>query len=419
VTATSDLMTLAAGTTEHDDAASNASQSRPETAVWEQRGACTLEDRNIMFEAGVGHEKGTFAENCASCGSAAVNFRLQWQPDRFRQCLQKKLPLTDGCAMCFSVTGEYGLNNCKSACFRSWCGKACLQCAETQAAERNECVGFAPPITWACDDSGYGRPISTAAPTTVTGSPTVTTTETNAARASATGWELARALPIGHDVSLFSVANSRFLRMKEDKIDAGAEKSTTVGIEDSERFTVVDANGDGLVALYCKAYGRFVTVNLADDPPGWNVKASSPVANASAPKDGWTAEPLVVMTTFGSTNNLLTVKIGGQWARDGSGGFISMGPDGAVSAVKHIDKGSRFDVVDHGSPGAAIRARNYGEVPFGGRSGPGVWLYASAGTGLLLFGFFCGCLSAPLRSQQSTHGSTFWQTPSAFQTWLQ
>mmetsp|Transcript_12964 Transcript_12964/g.14668 ORF Transcript_12964/g.14668 Transcript_12964/m.14668 type:complete len:82 (+) Transcript_12964:82-327(+) len=49
LTATSDLvMTQAAGTTEHGDAASNASRSRPEPAVWEQRGACTLEDRNAM-----------------------------------------------------------------------------------------------------------------------------------------------------------------------------------------------------------------------------------------------------------------------------------------------------------------------------------------------------------------------------------
>eukprot|EP00930_Biecheleria_cincta_P047297 TRINITY_DN3275_c0_g1_i1.p1 TRINITY_DN3275_c0_g1~~TRINITY_DN3275_c0_g1_i1.p1 ORF type:complete len:433 (-),score=56.77 TRINITY_DN3275_c0_g1_i1:262-1560(-) len=127
------------------------------TTVVEFTGACSAADKAIMDKAGPGHQEGTWAKICSDCGRSSFSvIRMRVDESAYVQCLKRKVPLSENCAGCFAGSAKYGAAACWSSCMGSWCSKGCLKCvSDGYMANLSSCVGFSPPLAWACDGSGY------------------------------------------------------------------------------------------------------------------------------------------------------------------------------------------------------------------------------------------------------------------------
>merc|ERR1719265_874917 len=68
----------------------------------------------------------------------------KWDDDKFTSCVEGQVSISDSCAQCYSATGEYGLNHCKTACLFSWCSDGCLKCSDPAQVDLATCTGFTP-----------------------------------------------------------------------------------------------------------------------------------------------------------------------------------------------------------------------------------------------------------------------------------
>jgi len=270
----------------------------------------------LLTAAKSGNEDGSFGKDCADCGSECVSRTLTMEEGCYTSCLERKVPLSEGCATCFLGSAAYSLSNCREPCESSWCSKECLQCNEPYHEKVQECVGdIKLPSSWACDDSNWGKP---------------GTLVDDTGQATEKLWQPERALPFGHIVSLYNIAARRFVRMCGLNLCSGREKNEADEVDDDERFSVVDASGDGragVIALHSEASGRFITIDNAMD-----IGTSDVADPKKAPKKGWSAERLTVVT-IGGNGNFKTIALGRAERSKEADHFLSMDSRGILTMM--------------------------------------------------------------------------------------
>jgi hypothetical protein len=111
--------------------------------------ACNADDQTKINAKGPGNKDATFPGTCSTCAHQACGI-FGCNKDTFNKCLTSKLEITSTCSDCFADAAQYGYDNCKLACFASWCGKACLDCTAKDSAIR-PCIGFDAPHATECD----------------------------------------------------------------------------------------------------------------------------------------------------------------------------------------------------------------------------------------------------------------------------
>jgi hypothetical protein len=105
-------------------------------------GACSAEEQAAV-EARGGNGKESIGRIAADCGRSSVNYWLfRFDQSKMTKCLKSKLPLSSSCAGCYAAQGQYGFDNCKTACMASWCSEGCLRCTAGNKAPLDSCLGF-------------------------------------------------------------------------------------------------------------------------------------------------------------------------------------------------------------------------------------------------------------------------------------
>ena len=118
--------------------------------------ACTETDEAIIGKFPAGSSEGSYAGSCAECGKEAYSIFSGFHADEYDDCLTKATGVSRTCADCYAGAGQYGADNCKSACIFSWCSEGCLQCTGAYTAKLAACTGFNVPTLSPCDDSSDG-----------------------------------------------------------------------------------------------------------------------------------------------------------------------------------------------------------------------------------------------------------------------
>ena len=111
-------------------------------------GACSAADQSAIAAKGGGTAAGSFPKITSDCGRQALSIFSGISEAKFNQCLEGEVAVSQGCSDCYYQAAQYGYENCKLACLRSWCSASCLQCAAKFDADG--CAGFAAPAPTAC-----------------------------------------------------------------------------------------------------------------------------------------------------------------------------------------------------------------------------------------------------------------------------
>ena len=111
-------------------------------------GACSATDQAAINAKPGGTADGSFPKLTMECGRKALSIFSGISESKFNQCLQGELAVSTGCSDCFYKASQYGYENCKLACLKSWCSAGCLQCAAN--FDTDGCAGFAAPAPTAC-----------------------------------------------------------------------------------------------------------------------------------------------------------------------------------------------------------------------------------------------------------------------------
>lgn len=112
-----------------------------------QKGACTLADREAIYDAGAGHHAGSLPKLTYDCSFGAYSVFSGFQLDPFLECMVDTVHISTGCAKCFAGSAAYGAHKCASfrtGCITNWCSSTCLDCGFKYTG-LEECVGFATP----------------------------------------------------------------------------------------------------------------------------------------------------------------------------------------------------------------------------------------------------------------------------------
>merc|ERR1712032_1522943 len=112
---------------------------------------CSAADVAAMQREGPGTTDGKFPQLAAACGKSSFSVFHGFQQDKYTQCLTRSANVSSGCASCFAASGQYGFDNCKSACLTSWCSGRCLDCVDKYHGTLVSCVGSEPPSASPCD----------------------------------------------------------------------------------------------------------------------------------------------------------------------------------------------------------------------------------------------------------------------------
>lgn len=121
-----------------------------EVEVVDAGGKCSTNDMAAMEERGAGHKAGSFPEIAAKCGKKAFSLFKGFQREVYNKCLAEGTSISAGCSTCFADSAQYGVQNCKSACWASWCSSKCLKCANENKGTLAQCVGATPPDASEC-----------------------------------------------------------------------------------------------------------------------------------------------------------------------------------------------------------------------------------------------------------------------------
>ncbi|CAJ1462083.1 unnamed protein product [Effrenium voratum] len=112
---------------------------------------CSSADGQIMAKYGSGNADGTFPKIVANCGKGAYSFWSGFNKNKMASCIVSQTKLSESCASCFGMSGQYGYDNCKMAClFGSWCSNRCLSCSNGNKATVDQCVGVPAPEVKQC-----------------------------------------------------------------------------------------------------------------------------------------------------------------------------------------------------------------------------------------------------------------------------
>jgi hypothetical protein len=152
-------MTTTTHAEEHDD---DREDNKPNSTV-SLAGQCTVDDLTAMNALGNGNGDGSFPKVCSDCGQSSYHIGftgLSMDEPKHQSCVMSGLReglgtmgLSQPCAACYAKSATYGLGNCKSACFGTWCSPDCMDCVSKFHPDLEACTGFPTAPTKNCDDS--------------------------------------------------------------------------------------------------------------------------------------------------------------------------------------------------------------------------------------------------------------------------
>lgn len=111
---------------------------------------CTSADKALMHKFGAGNADGTFPKIVSNCMREAHGW-FQFHQSDMQSCIEQKVGLSQSCAGCFVVSGQYRYDHCKWQClFHSWCSNLCLGCTSSDMARLSTCTSVTQPKVQPC-----------------------------------------------------------------------------------------------------------------------------------------------------------------------------------------------------------------------------------------------------------------------------
>merc|ERR1711957_906919 len=102
---------------------------------------CSATDQ-AYIHAHKGSDASSIGQSASDCGHAAYSIWHGFSKQKFDTCLKGKTQVSDTCTDCYAGAGQYGVDNCKLACFSSWCSSSCLSCTAKYLGDLKQCTGF-------------------------------------------------------------------------------------------------------------------------------------------------------------------------------------------------------------------------------------------------------------------------------------
>merc|ERR1712071_61484 len=108
-------------------------------------GACTDEEAQMMLSDPI--KQGNKASKCGHPPAADIVHHLI-KHDKFNECYEKEMGISEQCSDCYADAADYGIKNCVNPCLSNWCSPKCLECTQPAQDPLAQCTGFTPvPLT--------------------------------------------------------------------------------------------------------------------------------------------------------------------------------------------------------------------------------------------------------------------------------